>query len=115
MISSRTIISSLFSLIAVCGINSASAFPKPGGGLMGHQQRTGSEQSNAPLAVTLNKGALQVQTPAGAAYSGLRMHLRFSNGSSLTGDFESAGQEKGTDQAGPYERHLFNLKASSSQ
>ncbi len=64
---------------------------------------------NVPLSLALDKGVLQIKTPAGAALSGMKLRLRLSDGSSLTGDLELAGQDIGKDKAGTYERLRYRL------
>jgi hypothetical protein len=68
------------------------------------------DQAAPPLSLSLEKGVLQVKTPLGAVLSGMKLRLRFSDDSTLVGELELAGQDKGTDKTGSYERLRYRLK-----
>jgi hypothetical protein len=55
-----------------------------------------------------------VKTANVAALSGMKLRLRLSDGSSLAGDLELAGQDAGTDKAGAYERTRYRLNAGAT-
>src|SRR5207253_3158951 len=73
-----------------------------------------SSQSNAAISLTLDRGALQLKTPLGAVISGMKLRLNFGDNLSLLYDLELAGQDKGTDKAGSYERLRYALKLNPS-
>jgi hypothetical protein len=71
-------------------------------------------QSTAPLSLTLDKGTLQLKTSLGTVLSGMRLRLNYGDNLSLLYDLELAGQDKGTDQAGSYERLRYRLRLNAS-
>jgi raffinose synthase len=73
-----------------------------------------SAQSTAPLTLALDKGALQLKTPLRTVLSGIRLRLNYGDDLSLLYDLELAGQDKGTDGAGSYERLRYRLKPDAS-
>jgi len=78
------------------------------------QNTKSNGQSRAPLSLALDKGTVQVKTANVAALSGMKLRLRLSDGSSLAGDLELAGQDAGTDKAGAYERTRYRLNAGAT-
>ena len=68
------------------------------------------EAEAAPPAVSLVKGALQVQTPAGLVLTIARLRLRLADGSAVAGTFEEAGRETARDDAGEFERLRYAFK-----
>jgi raffinose synthase len=69
-------------------------------------------QSSSPLTLALNKGTVQVKTPAGPVLSNIRTRLRFGDGTSLTGEFELAAQD--TVVGGEYRRSRYRLKPDTT-
>ncbi|HEX8139206.1 MAG TPA: Sip1-related alpha-galactosidase [Pyrinomonadaceae bacterium] len=74
----------------------------------------GRAQSNRPLSVALDRGALAVKTPVGAVLSAVRLRLRFGDDSAVMGDLELAGRDEGTDGSGRFERLRYRLKPNAS-
>lgn len=72
-----------------------------------------SAQNKIQPTLALENGMLKIQTPAGAAISGIKLRLSFRDGSSLTGSLQPAGQEMAEDKAGSYERFWYRLSANS--
>jgi raffinose synthase len=78
------------------------------------EQRVESNQAAPALTVNLEKGLLQFKTPLGSVLSGVRLRMHFTDDSSLSGEFELAGQEAGADSAGQYELQRYRLKPSGA-
>lgn len=60
--------------------------------------------------VALNRGQLQLKRGPGLVLTLMRMRLRLAGGAAVSGELEAAGQEAGSDAAGPFESQLFRLK-----
>lgn len=68
-------------------------------------------QSDLPLGITANRGALQLKAGAGAVVSNMRIRLRHGDGSTSTlYELELSGQDAGSDKAGRFERFRYQLK-----
>src|SRR2546423_10901402 len=57
------------------------------------QRAIADERADGPPVLTLDHGMLHVQTAAGPVLAGLRLRLRFADGSALSGDLQAAGQD----------------------
>ncbi|HJQ24328.1 MAG TPA: Sip1-related alpha-galactosidase [Blastocatellia bacterium] len=66
--------------------------------------------ADAPPVLTLDHGTLQVQTAAGPVMAGLRLRLRFADGSALSGELQSAGEDQASDRAGAYAQSRYPLR-----
>jgi len=58
----------------------------------------------------LNRGALGLKQGATPVASNVRLRLRFADNSTVTGDFEPAARDEGSDEAGPFARWRFAFK-----
>jgi hypothetical protein len=107
----RLLISFLFILLSFnLNWNRTKVFGNPAGS----SAATESSQSGAAISLTLDKGALQLNTPFGTAISGMKLRLNFVDNLSLLYDLELAGQDKGTDKSGSYERTRYGMKLNPS-
>ncbi|MET0622854.1 MAG: Sip1-related alpha-galactosidase [Pyrinomonadaceae bacterium] len=70
--------------------------------------RTGRQA--APFRIELNNGALKVTRGAEGVISNARLRLRFADNTTVTGNFEPAGQDAGSDTAGRYELWRYGFK-----
>ncbi len=81
-------------------------------------QSTGSTnagQSDMPLSIAANRGALQLKAGAGAVVSNMRIRLRHSDNSSSTlYELEFARQDAGDDKAGRFESFQYHLKPAAT-
>jgi hypothetical protein len=68
----------------------------------------------APPTVALVKGALQIQTHAGAVLSVNRLRLRLADGTAVAGMFEESGRETARDESGEFERLRYRVKPAQS-
>ncbi|HEX8151017.1 MAG TPA: Sip1-related alpha-galactosidase [Pyrinomonadaceae bacterium] len=60
--------------------------------------------------VALNRGQLQLKRGPGLVMTLMRMRLRLADGAAVSGELEDAGQDAGSDAAGPFGRQRFCLK-----
>ncbi len=67
-------------------------------------------QQAAPLGFDLARGAVRLTRGADPVFSNARLRLRFADNSSVTGDFEAAAQDTGTDGAGRFDVRRYNFK-----
>ena len=74
------------------------------------QRAMADERAAGPPLLTLDHGMLHVQTAAGPVLAGLRLRLRFADGSALSGDLQAAGQDSASDRAGAYEQSHYRLR-----
>ncbi len=65
----------------------------------------------ASLDVEVARGAVRLTRGADPVLSNARLRLRFADNSTVTGDFEGAGEEAGSDGAGSFELWRYNFKA----
>jgi raffinose synthase len=72
------------------------------------------EADAAPPTVSLVRGALRVETPAGLVLSINRLRLRLADGTTLAGTFEEAGRETARDESGEFERLRYRLKPAQA-
>src|SRR5215213_4316849 len=70
---------------------------------------------DAGVAVTVERGLLQVRTPRGPVLLNVRPRLRFGDGSSFVGEFEPAEAETGSDESGRFESLRFSVKPAAAQ
>ncbi|HLM55262.1 MAG TPA: Sip1-related alpha-galactosidase, partial [Pyrinomonadaceae bacterium] len=68
---------------------------------------------DAGLSVEVNRGALQLKEGTSPVASNVRLRLRFSDGSTVTGDFEQGARDEGTDEAGAYTRGRYRFKPAA--
>src|SRR5215208_8512162 len=100
----RLLILTLFLLIAFhVNLNKAKT-PSSQSSAISSQDALTSTQPASLLSLALEKGTLQIKTAHGAVLSGMKLRLRLSDGAQLAGELELAGQDKGTDSTGKYER-----------
>ena len=71
-------------------------------------------QPDAALSFDLSRGALRLKSGAAHVFSNARLRLRFVDQSSVTGDFEFAGQDAGADDAGRFARWRYRFKAATT-
>lgn len=60
--------------------------------------------------VALNRGQLQLKRGPGLVMTLMRMRLRLADGTSVSGELEATGTDRGADEGGAYERQRFRLK-----
>ncbi len=61
----------------------------------------------------VNRGALNFSQGPTPIASNVRLRLRFADNSTVTGDFEAAGQDEGSDDAGRFSRRRFRFKPAA--
>jgi hypothetical protein len=69
-----------------------------------------ARRQSTPFRVELNNGALKLARGADAVVSNARLRLRFADNTTVTGNFEAAGRDAGSDGAGRYEIWRFDFK-----
>lgn len=101
MISKRHLLASLILVIAACANSFAS----------------GSQQPHAAFNPTIKDGVLKISTPDGDIFTDMKLRLRLGDGSSLIGELQPAGQDRGDDKAGKYvlSRYRLVLNAQSQR
>ncbi|HWT03024.1 MAG TPA: Sip1-related alpha-galactosidase [Pyrinomonadaceae bacterium] len=72
-------------------------------------------QADSGVTAAVERGLLQVKSPGGPVLMNVRPRLRFSDGSSLIGEFEPAVAQAGSDESGSYESLRFRLKPAAAQ
>jgi raffinose synthase len=78
---------------------------------------TASIQSRAQssgLTTVIDRGVLSIRGSGGAALSNMRLRLRFSSNSSVSGRLEFSGKEAGNDASGNYERFRYRFQPDAS-
>ncbi|HEX8336155.1 MAG TPA: hypothetical protein VF621_05455, partial [Pyrinomonadaceae bacterium] len=67
---------------------------------------TPGPQSN----VALDRGQLRLRRGPGLVMTVMRVRLRLADGASVSGELQGAGEDAGSDDAGPFARQRFRLK-----
>ena len=67
-------------------------------------------QTGVQSTVSLNRGQLQLRRGPGLVLTVMRVRLRLADGGAVSGELEAAGQDAGSDAAGPFERQRFRLR-----
>src|SRR5215207_7008843 len=62
--------------------------------------------------VVLSRGQLQLRRGPGLVLTVMRVRLRLADGVSVSGELEGAGEDAGSDAAGPFKRQSFRLKTA---
>ncbi|HEY0321783.1 MAG TPA: Sip1-related alpha-galactosidase [Pyrinomonadaceae bacterium] len=107
----RLLISFLFVLLSFnLNWNRTNVFGNP----QGNSSALEGSQSNRPLSLTVDRGTLQLKTPLGVVISGMKLRLNYGDNLSLLYDLELAGQDKGADKTGSYERLRYGLRLNAS-
>ncbi|HEY0173630.1 MAG TPA: Sip1-related alpha-galactosidase [Pyrinomonadaceae bacterium] len=70
----------------------------------------GRGRQASPFQVELNNGSLKVTRGADPIISNARLRLRFADNTTVTGNFEPAGGDAGSDGAGRYELRRYDFK-----
>ncbi|HEX8686246.1 MAG TPA: Sip1-related alpha-galactosidase [Pyrinomonadaceae bacterium] len=83
----------------------ANAGPKPA-----RRAAAVRRQQAASLSPDLARGAVGLKRGADAVFSNARLRLRFADGTTVTGDFETPARDAGSDGAGRFERWRYNFK-----
>jgi hypothetical protein len=116
MTTKRLFILSIFCLIALgnnLNLNAATAHPERDNQAVqsgGAANPADDGQSNMPLGIKAERGALQLKAGAGAVASNMRIRLRHGDGSvSTLYELALAGQDAGDDKAGRFERLRYRL------
>ena len=74
------------------------------------RQSPGAERQGSPLNFEAARGAVRLTRGADPVFSNARLRLRFADNSTVTGDFEPAGRDAGSDDAGRFERWRFDFR-----
>jgi len=70
--------------------------------------------AQAVLTPTVDRGVVSVRGSSGATLSNMRLRLRFSSNSSVSGRLEFSGNEIGNDSSGNYERFRYRFQPDAS-
>ncbi|MCP9494895.1 MAG: hypothetical protein MSG64_10620 [Pyrinomonadaceae bacterium MAG19_C2-C3] len=70
---------------------------------------SGNQQPDSPFGLTLKGGVLQMNTSDGNIFTDMKLRLRLSDGTAVTGELEAVNQDKARDEAGEFERSRFRL------
>ena len=76
----------------------------------GRQAAAAGRQQAAPLTLELTRGAVRLARGADPVFSNARLRLRFADNTTVTGDFEPAGRDAGSDGAGRFDLWRYNFK-----
>src|SRR5919202_1823206 len=76
----------------------------------GRQAASDDRRQAAPLSFEAARGTVRLKRGADPVFSNARLRLRFADNSTVTGDFEPAGRDAGSDSAGRYELWRYNFK-----
>ena len=95
----------------VCAFVAAS--PRAGADVSSTPNRQAARASQtpaAPLSFELARGAVRLARGADAVFSNARLRMRFADNATVTGDFEPAGRDAGSDEAGRFDLWRYNFK-----
>ena len=76
----------------------------------GRRAFSAGRRQAAPLSPELIRGAVRISRGADPIFSNARLRLRFADNTTVTGDFEPAGRDTGSDGAGRFELWRYSFK-----
>lgn len=79
----------------------------------GRQAADGGRRPAASLSPELSRGAVRLARGADPVFSNARLRLRFADNTTVTGDFEPATRDAGSDKAGRFDLWRYGFKPSS--
>jgi len=103
----------LLTLAACCVLALAAATPEVCANLRaarGRRAAAAGRQQAAPLSFEFTRGSVRLARGADPVFSNARLRLRFADNTTVTGDFEPAGRDAGSDAAGRFDLWRYSFK-----